>query len=312
MTTYRYFSNLCEGILEASTAAKQLTGSTGSQQVIRALHSRFELGHDAQWSVLPALKFSDIKDTAGGQMNVYVLLIGEKGSAGIVYVNRYTQGKKSGYIVIASDGGEPEELKSFASKDVGPLIKQTIGKTQKMFITYQNRMSGDVAMKRQERQGYKNQPTGYVNPQVSLEANTKLLLDKFRPLWTKAINAAIADVKGVVMTMIKNDAYEAAERKINKLQRLEKILRLIDNGEDSDELKNYMGNFLAYGLFMTASHYYPDLTGEVSGNPNAGYYGNKPTAQSSGGVEKIIADISAGDNQKLAAILTFFKRGLIA
>lgn len=312
MTVYTHFATLCEGILEASTAANQLSGSVGTQPVIRALHSRFKLAHNATWSYLATLKFGDIKDRAGTSQDAYILVIGDKGTAGIVYVNRYTQGKKSGYFVIASDGGEPQELKSFASKDVGPLIKQTIGKTKQVFVSFQNKVSGEVANKRKERGEFKKQTTGFVDPKVALETNAKLLLNKFRPIWTKAIQAASADIKGVIITMVKNDAFEAAEKKLNKLKKLEKIVYMIDGGENSDDLDVSMGNFLAYALYMTASYYYPDLTGEVSGNPNAGYYGTKPTAQSSGGVEKVIADIAAGDNSKLATILVFFKRGLIS
>lgn len=312
MTVYTHFSTLCEGILEASTAANQLSGSAGTQPVIRALHDRFKLAHNANWSYLATLKFGDIKDRAGTSSDAYILVIGDKGTAGIVYVNRYNQNKKSGYFVIASDGGEPQELKSFASKDIGPLLKQTIGKTKQVFVSFQNKVGGEVAKKRKERGEYKQQTTGFVNPEVTLETNTKVLLDKFRPLWSKATQSAIADVKGVVMTMVKNDAFQAAEQKINKLKRLEKIIYMIDSGEDSDDLNVSMGNFLSYALYMTASYYYPDLTGEVSGNPNAGYYGNRPTAQSVDGVKKVIADIAAGDNSKLAAILTFFKRGLIS
>jgi hypothetical protein len=312
MTIYRHFPSLCESILEASTAVNQLTGSAGSMPVIRAMHSRFQLAHDAEWRQIATLKFSDIKDIAGNGSNAYVLIIGEKGTAGIMYINRYAENKKSGYVVIASDGGEPQELKTFSSKDITQLLKQTIGKTKQIYTTYQHRKSSEVATKRKERGEFKKQTTGFVDPKVTLETNTKLLLNKFRPLWNKALQSAIADVKGVVTTMIKNDAFEAAERKINKLKRLEKMIYLISSEEDNDDLTVSMGNFLSYALYMSASYYYPDLTGEVSGNPNAGYYGNKPSAQSTKGVEQLIADIAAGDNSKLAAILTFFKRGLIS
>lgn len=311
MTIYNNFSKLCAVLLESSTANALIKNSPGSQQVIRAMHANFKLGHNVNWQ--PGnLKFGEIKDMAGQSKHAYVLLVGERGSAGIVYVNRYMQRKPSSYAVIASDGGEAEELKSGASKDISALIKQVIGRVQATYVTYQSVEKAAATVLRKNRADNKTQPTGYVDPNVTLEANAKLLLNKFRPLWLKAIQAATADMKGVVVTMIKNDAFDAANKKLNKLKKLEKLVHDINHGGDTEDLETSMGKFLTYSLYMTASHFYPDLTGEVSGSPNAGYYSRDLSVQSTDGVKKIIADIAAGDNTKLSAILAFFKRGLMS
>ena len=122
MTMYKNFSQLCAVLLESSTINAILKNSPGSQQVVQTMHSKFNLGHNASWSQ-ENLRFGDIKEMAGKNKHAYLLLIGETGSAGIIYINRVPERQPSSYAVIASDGTEAKELKTTGSREILSFIK---------------------------------------------------------------------------------------------------------------------------------------------------------------------------------------------
>lgn len=301
---YTHFSNLCESLLEASTATSYLQNSPGSQQVIRALHANLGLEHNARWAPRAEIKLSDIKELGryGNTARVYLLVVGSKGSAAIHY-------RDPGYQLVASDGGEPQTFASNAGKDILTGLKQVVGKTNQVYVATMS--NGNAVMqKRNQRKEYKKQPTGFVDPSVTLSTNIGTLIQKFKPLWAKAIQAAMADMKGVVVTMIKNDAFEAAQNKIQRIGRLSNMLETIESGESDGELMTMMGKVVTTSLYMTASHFYPDQTGDISGNWSE-RYGNNISAQSNDGAQQVIKDIASGDNAKLSMVLAFFKRSLM-
>ncbi|CAB4133499.1 hypothetical protein UFOVP257_223 [uncultured Caudovirales phage] len=302
---YTHFSNLCESLLEASTASNYLQNSPGSQQVIRTLHSKFGLEHNARWQPRPEIRLSDIKDIgkSGNSARVYLLVVGTKGSAAIFY-------HEPAYNLVASDGGEPQTFASNAGKEILTALKQVVGKTNKVYLATMSNGNA-VKQKQNQRREYKKQTTGYVSPDVTLQTNIETLIAKFKPLWAKAIQAAMADMKGVVVTMIKNDAIDAAQGKLQRVRSLSNMAETIESGQTDDrDLLSMMGKAITLSLYMTASHYYPDQTGEISGSWND-RYSNAPSAQSAVGAQNVIRDIAAGDNAKLATLLAFFKRGLM-
>jgi hypothetical protein len=129
-------------------------------------------------------------------------------------------------------------------------------------------------------------------------------MKKFRPLWIRGVEAAIADVKGMVGIMIKNDAFSKAESKIALLKRLEGTLENIASGEDSP---NLIQQSVQAAIVMSAGHYYPEKTGEITKQRYSGY-----SSENQEGVSKLLNDIAQGDTAKLGTILAFFKRSLIA
>jgi hypothetical protein len=134
------------------------------------------------------------------------------------------------------------------------------------------------------------------------------LMKKFRPLWIRGVEAAIADIKGMVGIMIKNDAFSKAEAKIILLKKLESTLQDISTGSDSPGL---IQNSVRAAIVMSAGHYYPELTGEI--HRGRGYGGsNSYSSQNEEGAKKLLNDIAQGDTAKLGTILAFFKRSLIA
>ncbi len=121
------------------------------------------------------------------------------------------------------------------------------------------------------------------------------------------MRAAEADVKGMISTMIKNDAYEKAERKLNILKSLQRAAESMEAGE-LDSAPEWLQKAVGSAIVMAASHHYPEETGEIS----RGRYGSSGLqATHSEGPKKLLQDISGGDTAKLGTVLGFFKRNLI-
>jgi hypothetical protein len=134
-------------------------------------------------------------------------------------------------------------------------------------------------------------------------------MQKFRPLWVRGITAAIADIKGMVGIMIKNDAFAKAEHKIQLLQKLNSTLEAVDAGEGQNA--SIISNAVQAAVVMAASHYYPEQTGEIARSRSyGGGYTYNPTQKE--GMNQLLQDIANGDTAKLGTILGFFKRNLIA
>ena len=133
------------------------------------------------------------------------------------------------------------------------------------------------------------------------------LVKKFKPLWLRSMRAAEADVKGMITTMIKNDAYEKAEKKLGIVKSLQRAAEAIEMGE-LDSAPEWLQRSVNNAILMAASHHYPELTGEIQ----RGRYGSGGLqATNSDGPRKLLQDISDGDTAKLGTILGFFKRNLI-
>jgi hypothetical protein len=135
---------------------------------------------------------------------------------------------------------------------------------------------------------------------VSQETLTK----KFKPLWAKAIQAAIADIKGHVANQIKNDAFAKAKKKLAHIEALQDALDNLDNDRFD---QSFIRTSVNTAVLMAASHHYPDQTGTIGRG-----YSNSYSAQHSEGTQLLLKDISNGDQKKLGTVLAFFKRALIS
>jgi hypothetical protein len=266
---------------EDSTGLDLVRGQTGGEAVIKKLHQAGGLSHDQEYHPVDKITWSQIKDNRS-----WVIIQGAKGVGAI---------KTSGgnYYAEASDGGEVQSQNSSRSDAVTTFLKSVIGSFKKYYV---GRESGAVANLKRKRSQNKEVPSNKVD-QTSL-------VKKFRPLWIRGVEAAIADVKGMVGIMIKNDAFSKAESKIALLKKLEGTLENIASGEDSP---NLIQQSVQAAIVMSAGHYYPEKTGEITKQRYSGY-----SSENQEGVSKLLNDIAQGDTAKLGTILAFFKRSLIA
>jgi hypothetical protein len=284
--SYQLFAQLCEGLLnEASTGLDLVRTQPGGQEVIKSLHQNNSLSHEQEYKPIDKITWSQIKDS-----KFWVIIQGSKGVGAIKTSN-------GNYHAVASDGGEVKSQSGSRSDAITAFLKSVIGSFKKYHV---GRDSG-AARSLQSKRAQNKEVTSNTVDQNSL-------MKKFRPLWIRGVEAAIADIKGMVGIMIKNDAFSKAEAKIILLKKLESTLQDISTGSDSPGL---IQNSVRAAIVMSAGHYYPELTGEI--HRGRGYGGsNSYSSQNEEGAKKLLNDIAQGDTAKLGTILAFFKRSLIA
>jgi hypothetical protein len=285
--TCQTFAQLLEGfVVEASSAMNVLAANPGGPEVVKHLHKSMALAHDLGYTPIEKISWSEIKGRSAG---TWVLIKGTNGTGAIKAVN-------DRYETVASSGGEVRSFKDSKGGNILEFLKGEIGKLQKF---YSARGTSDVRNKQQKRADSK---TG----SGSSEVNRDSLVKKFKPLWTRAMTSAIADIKGHVANMIKNDAFAKASKKLKYIEQLQASLEELEAG--TSDTPEFIRNSVQIAILMAASHYYPEQTGNITKSGWGGGY----SAQSDEGPRKLLQDIASGDTSKLGTVLGFFKRTLIS
>jgi hypothetical protein len=287
--SYQVFAQLLEGYVdEASTSLSLISGNPGGEEVIKKLHKDMKLAHDQDYRQIDKISWSELKDSYRG---AWVIIQGTKGTGAI-------RAKSGNYEALASSGGEVRSVSDGRGGNILDFLKGEIGKLQKFYVGKNTSAVDDKKKKRADaKQGAGG--TGEVNQEV--------LIKKFKPLWTRAITAAIADVKGHVANMIKNDAFDKAKKKLAYIESLQNGLEALEaGGQDTPE---FISKAVNLAVLMAASNHYPEQTGNIERSRwgSSGY-----SAQFSEGPAQLLKDISAGDQKKLGTVLGFFKRTLIS
>jgi hypothetical protein len=287
--SYQLFSQLLEGYLnEASTSLNLILDNPGGKQVVKFLHTDMGLAHDQDYRQVEKISWSELKDARRG---AWVMI---KGTTGTGAIRATASGS---YEATASSGGEVDSFADGRGGNVIDFLKSKIGRLNKFYV---GNNTSDVNDKRKKR---KDQQAGTDTSMVSVETLTK----KFKPLWVKAITAAIADVKGHIANQIKNDAFDKAAKKLEHVKRLQQAIESLETDSDTP---NTVRAAINVAVLMAASHHYPEQTGTISRSNHT--YNQSYNAQRSEGGSQLMKDIAAGDQKKLSTVLTFFKRSLIS
>lgn len=285
--SYQLFSQLCETFTnEASTSLSLISGNPGGKEVIQKLHTDMQLAHDINYRPVDKISWSELKDSYRG---AWVIIQGATGTGAI---------KAAGgtYTAVASAGGEVRTVKDGRGGNVIDFLKGEIGKLRKFYVAKNTTAVADKQRKRAD------QKKGTSN-----EVSQETLMKKFKPLWARAITAAIADIKGHIANQIKNDAFDKAEKKLNQIKRLQLGLEELEAG--SQDIPGFISSAINSAVLMTASHYYPETTGNLE---RSRYGSNGIQAQFHEGPAQLLKDIAGGDQKKLGTVLAFFKRSLIS
>jgi len=282
--SYQIFAQLLEGYVdEASTSLSLISGNPGGNEVITKLHKEMKLAHDQDYRQVDKISWSELKDSYRG---AWVIIQGAKGTGAI-------RARSGNYEAVASTGGEVRVVKDGRGGNVLDFLKGEIGKLQKFYVGKNTSAVDDKQRKRQDSQSG-----------MSQEINQETLMKKFKPLWARAITAAVADIKGHIANQIKNDAFEKAKKKLSQVESLQNALESLESG--SSDVPGSVKGAINIAVLMAASHHYPDQTGTIGRG-----YGSSYSAQHSEGTQQLLKDISAGDQKKLGTVLGFFKRALI-
>ena len=246
-----------------------------------------QLAHDIGYRPVEKISWSELKDSNRG---AWVIIQGTKGTGAI-------RAKSSNYEAVASTGGETRSVSDGRGGNIIDFLKGEIGKLQKFYVAPNTTAVADKQKKRRDSQ----------KGAGGVEVTQSTLVAKFKPLWARAITASIADIKGHIGNMIKNDAFEKAKKKLNRIETLQNGLEQLEAG--NSDTPGFLSSAINSAVLMTASHYYPETTGTLDGSR----YGSQGvSAQFNEGPAQLLKDIAAGDQKKLGTVLSFFKRSLIS
>lgn len=288
--TFKIFAQLCESFLpEASSSMALIQGHPGGKEVIQKLHKDLRLAHDQNYRPVDKIQWSDLKGSWRGS---WVIIQGAKGTGAI----KSSGGTTGSYEAVASSGGEVRVVNDSRGGNILDFLKGEIGKLQKFYVGANTTAVADKQKKRADSQA------GADSQKVTQET----LMKKFKPLWVKAITAAIADIKGHVANQIKNDAFEKAKKKLNHIENLQSGIESLEAG--SADTPDFINRAVNSAVLMAASYHYPEQTGNIERNR----YGSSSSSQFSEGPAQLLKDISEGDTAKLGTVLSFFKRSLIS
>ena len=285
--SYQIFAQLLEGYVnEASTSMSLIASQPGGKEVVQKLHKDMQLAHDIGYKPVDKISWSELKDSYKG---AWVIIQGTKGTGAI-------RAKGGNYEAVASTGGETRSVSDGRGGNIIDFLKGEIGKLNKFYV---GKNTSAVPDKRKERAA---QQAGVGGAEVTQAT----LVVKFKPLWARAITASIADVKGHIANMIKNDAFEKAKKKLNHIEALQNGLEQLEAGDK--DTPGFVNSAINSAVLMTAAHYYPETTGNIERSR----YGGGVSAQFNEGPAQLLKDIAAGDQKKLGTVLSFFKRSLIS
>jgi plasmid stabilization system protein ParE len=286
---YQLFAQLFESFLEEdSTAIGMIGGLSGGKAVAQKLHKDMGLAHDQQFQPVDKIAWSQLKDIYKG---AWVLIKGAKGAGAIRAKNGYES------IAVNAETGEVETFRDDRGGNNLDFLKKNIGKLVGFYVGKESGKTAELKRKRSDNQAG-------AGPQ---QVNKETLVKKFKPLWLRSIQAAEADVKGMIATMIKNGAYEKAERKLSILKSLQRAGDALETGTLEDT-PGWLSASVQSAILMAASHHYPEETGEIQ---RSRYGSRELSSTSNEGPRKLLQDITDGDTKKLGTILGFFKRNLI-
>jgi len=283
--TCQVFAQLLEGFVnEASTSMALISNNPGGQEVVKKLHKDMRLAHDQGYKQIDKISWSDLKGSYSG---AWVIIIGSKGTGAI-------KATTSDYEAVASSGGETRSVRDGRGGNILDFLKGEIGKLQKFYV---GKGSSGVAQKQTKRADAKK---GVGAQEVTQDT----LMRKFKPLWARAVTAAVADIKGHIANQIKNDAFSKAEKKLSQVKSLQNALEALEAG--IEDVPGSIKSAINIAVLMAASHHYPEQTGAISRG-----YGSSYNATQSEGPRQLLKDIANGDQKKLGTVLGFFKRALI-
>lgn len=283
--SYQIFSQLLENYIdEASTSLSLIAGNAGGEAVLKHLHKNMQLAHDQNYRQVEKISWSELKEPYKGS---WVIIIGSNGTGAI-------RSKGDTYDAFASVGDEIKQASDSRGGNILDFLKSNVGKLQKFYV-------GKNTASVSDKQSSRTQAKKGLEKTVDQE----YLMKKFKPLWSKAISAAIADIKGHIANMIKNDAFEKAKRKLNQVESLQNNLEALERADYADTPSSVKSS-INTAVLMAASHHYPEQTGSITKGYGGGY-----SAQFTEGPKMLLNDIAGGDQMKLGTVLGFFKRALI-
>lgn len=280
MKPHKFFAQLCEHmLLEVSTTGDIIKRYPGGDMLYQHLHRKQGLLHDQKYEQIPKILWRDVKS----QEKTWLLLVGTYGVGAIKWADGNDE-----YQAIVATRGEIESYEDDRAGNVVDFLKSRIGNIRHIYKGAEDAVTINKLRQRQ-RAGIDS----------AAELTVDKLIKKFRPLFEKSVEQALADIKGMVNHMLKNDAYDRAKLKISHMETLQDAL---------EPQSSYINKAIRAAVLLAAKHHYPDAVGDVTKL----YYGGNLTAPDEhAAIKKLLTDISNGDTKKLSSVIAFFKQRLL-
>jgi hypothetical protein len=318
-SSQKAFAQLCESFIneDASQIPKAL-GSNGvaARAITKFIHSKFSLSDKAVVKTLSGPpNWSDVKKS-----NSWIIVQGENGY-GAIKVNRDDR-YQVGAVKLGNEVVQTMSPSSVAA-DISKFLKPIVGKVIKYHAVAHKEGAGrwdgrgankfdvrDVQARRKKAQAGTSGAKG--------EVNLETIFTKFKPMFTKAAQAAEADAQGIAATMLKSGNYEGVEKKLRTLNTLRLVSQLMSESPpaanadysiraDYSRSHEFVKNTLSKAAQHAAVHFYKDEIGDEEELLSQFTIHN--TADDL--VEKLFNDIANGDTKKLSGLLWYFKNGLV-
>lgn len=295
-------AKLLEGILYEYSTAMNLISSPSGTKVLKHLLQQRMISHDQPFTQIDKVSLADLKATKEG--NAYVLFQGDMGAAVMLYKASHRK-----YYVYFASVNDPEINNVSFDKGTEAMnaVRTNIGKIKKIYVGKTSELAGssDIVNKQSVRSKRLRGKDSIGVSGITRINSAERLYMKFRPLFNRAIASAIADIRGIATNMIKNGAYQKAKQKIDKMHKLENIQNDLEFASP-EEQDTTLSAVISDSLKMAAHYYYPEETGKLTTRYRS------LDMEDRKGLDHLISDIASGDTKKLAAVIAFFKRNLIA
>jgi len=280
------FGHLLNYLTEASAVLNYFKGidAPGVNELVKILHKKYKISHDPHdIKQVPIksinknqLELTNIeRDLYSRNSKVMLIFACEVGAAVMELKNQ------GGYNVQTYNTQSGEHHASYVGnlKDTGSLIKEHVGKIKQAYR---------IVL-----------PVSTVKKNINKDKDYDIrhLAKKFQPVLLKTVEKSIADVRGVAMNMLKNDAYDLMKDKIQRLDQLHMLYTDLKTNRFSTDRGSNMWDVLRDALNRAVT-----LT-VLMYHPNELYSQQK---------ENILNDVMNGDFKKLSTILYYLKRELVA
>ena len=279
------FGHFLNYLTEASAILNYFKGidAPGVNELIKILHKKYKISHDPHdIKQVPIksinknqLELTNIeRDLYSRNSKVMLIFACEVGAAVMELKNQ------GGYNVQTYNTQSGKHHASYVGnlKDTGSLIKEHVGKIKQAY-----RIVLPVSTEKN-----KNKDKDY---------DIRDLAKKFQPVLLKTVEKSIADVRGVAMNMLKNDAYDLMRDKIQRLDQLHMLYTDLKTNRFSTDRGGSMWEVLRdainRAITLTVLMYHP----------------NELYSQQR---DNILDDVMNGDFKKLSTILYYLKRELVA
>lgn len=290
-------------LAEASNLLTQFKDLPGAAPMITGMLEKGRLSHDVKITTVPKLEIKNLRDKIRQSRGVdFVIFVRGTEDLGIITMGTYSN---SAWVyqdkLITHSDDSIAHLLAFLKNYIGKVVDYSIA---------QSPIRAVQAVK-DKRAIIKPRPESTDPHYIA-----SILIAKLKPLITRNIERAIADIKGFINTLIKHSNYSKASVKIEALKRLESQLENIEltRTYDNDLVVSKMIN----AIHSAAMYHYPELTQgfddrarNLHGNSySAGTFSYR-AVQRTDGLKQLMQDIKNGDTQKVGTILSFFRHELV-